>query len=63
MSRQTFSAFNVARGARLEGTHMRAAELASESDADKYEALRREVLDLDELEWIEQQEPPDDWAR
>lgn len=43
----------------------RAAAEASirESDEEKYARLRMEVLDLDQLSFSEQQEPPDDWGR
>jgi len=43
----------------------RASYLAAnpETDEERYEKLRREVLGLDELDWDEAQEGPDDWSK
>ena len=59
-----FSAFNVPLGTRLVSSHMRSGDEGGElTEEEKWERLRREVLDLDEKTFIEQQEPPADWAR
>lgn len=59
-----FSAFNVPLSTRLVSSHMRSDAYGGElTEEEKWERLRREVLDLEEKPFIEQQEPPEDWAR
>lgn len=58
-----FSTFNVPLGTRLVSSHVRSGDEGAElTEEEKWERLRREVLDLEEKPFIEQQEPPEDWA-
>ena len=58
-----FSAYNVPAGGRRELAHTRSAGHGKLTEEEQYAQLRREVLDVEELTFAEQQEPPDDWAR
>lgn len=60
-----FSAFNICGGTRLVSTHMRNDEerRREPTEDELWDRLRAEVLDLDDKTFLEQQEPPTDWAR
>lgn len=59
-----FSAFNISGSGRLVSTHMRSDDPRREpTEEEKWARLRAEVLDFDDKTFLEQQEPPEDWAR